>query len=121
MAGELARRRPARHLGRANPRRTSASRCRPTRCGVLQDVHWSHGYVGSFPTYTIGNVMSVAASTPRAVAEPAVAAGLDAGDYAPLRGWLAENVHRHGRSLLPEEILRRATGSGLDTAPMSPR
>ena len=85
--------------------------------GVLQDVHWSAGYVGSFPTYTIGNVMSVAAVHAAAVAEPAVAAGLDAGDYAPLAGWLADNVQRHGRSLLPEEILRRATGSGLDIRP----
>ncbi|MGO4727375.1 MULTISPECIES: carboxypeptidase M32 [unclassified Inquilinus] len=84
--------------------------------GVLQDIHWSTGYVGSFPTYTLGNVM---ASQLFAVAErdPAVAGGLEAGDYTPLRLWLNQAVHRHGRSRLPEEILRAATGGGLDPAP----
>ena len=38
---------------------TSASRCRTTRTGVLQDVHWSGGSIGYFPTYSLGNVMSV--------------------------------------------------------------
>ena len=66
--------------------------------GVLQDIHWSTGYVGSFPTYTLGNVM---ASQLFAVAEqdPAVAGGLEAGDYAPLRHWLAplQAPRRHDR------------------------
>lgn len=86
------------------------------RRGVLQDVHWSHGYVGSFPTYTLGNVMSsqlFAAAT----ATPGVGEALDAADFAPLRAWLGENVCRHGRSASPDEILRRATGRGLDPAP----
>jgi carboxypeptidase Taq len=84
--------------------------------GVLQDIHWSTGYVGSFPTYTLGNVM---ASQLFAVAEQdaAVTAGLAAGDYAPLRSWLNHAVHRHGRSRLPEEILQAATGRGLDPEP----
>ncbi|MFE0753186.1 carboxypeptidase M32 [Inquilinus sp. NPDC058860] len=84
--------------------------------GVLQDVHWSTGYVGSFPTYTLGNVM---ASQLFAAAERdlAVAAGLEAGDYAPLRLWLNRAVHCHGRSRTPEEILQAATGRGLDPGP----
>jgi carboxypeptidase Taq len=84
--------------------------------GVLQDVHWSHGYVGSFPTYTLGNIMSsqlfAAART-----EASVAAGLASGDYLPLKGWLNEHVHRYGRSSTPDETLRRVTGRGLDTSP----
>ncbi|MCQ8781451.1 carboxypeptidase M32 [Mangrovibrevibacter kandeliae] len=84
--------------------------------GVLQDVHWSSGMVGSFPTYTLGNVMGSQLFA-AASAVPDVAAGLEGGDYAPLRRWLGENVHRHGRSLTPDEILNRATGRGLDTAP----
>ncbi len=84
--------------------------------GVLQDVHWSHGYVGSFATYTLGNVMSsqffAAASREAAVSE-----GLQAGRYAPLTGWLGEHVHRHGRSRARDRILRDATGQGLDPQP----
>lgn len=84
--------------------------------GVLQDVHWSHGYVGSFPTYTLGNIMSsqlFAAATARAE----VAEGLDRGDYAPLHGFLRDNVWRHGRASTPAETLERVTGGPLDTAP----
>lgn len=84
--------------------------------GVLQDVHWSHGYVGSFPTYTFGNIMA-AQLFDRARQEPAIAAGLQAGDYAPLGRWLTDTVHRHGRSRDPDEILLAATGRGLDPAP----
>ncbi len=83
--------------------------------GVLQDVHWSHGYVGSFPTYTLGNVMA-AQFHAAALTDGAVAAGLESGDYAPLRDWLGRNVHRHGRAQSPDETLRAVTGRGLDTA-----
>ena len=84
--------------------------------GALQDVHWSHGYLGSFPTYTLGNIMAsqffAAASR-----EAEIAAGLESGDYAPLRHWLTHNIYRHGRASSPKETLLRATGSALDPAP----
>ncbi len=84
--------------------------------GVLQDVHWAHGYVGSFPTYTLGNIMaSQFFATARAA--PEVAGGLDSGDYAPLHGWLVENIYRHGRSSTPKETLLRVTGRDLDPGP----
>jgi len=86
------------------------------REGVLQDVHWSHGYVGSFPTYTFGNIMA-AQFFAAANDEDAVSAGLGSGDYAPLRGWLAENVQRHGRSRTSDELLQAATGCGLTIRP----
>ncbi|MBC7476603.1 MAG: carboxypeptidase M32, partial [Pseudorhodobacter sp.] len=84
--------------------------------GVLQDVHWSQGYVGSFPTYTLGNIMS---SQFHAAAGrvPAIATGLAQGDYTPLHAWLTEGIYTHGRAHTPEETLRRVVGSGLDTAP----
>ncbi len=84
--------------------------------GVLQDVHWSAGYVGSFPTYTLGNVMASQLFA-TACRDHDVAAGLDTGDYRPLGGWLASHVHRHGRSRDRERILREATGQDLDPAP----
>lgn len=83
--------------------------------GALQDMHWSSGYVGSFPTYTIGNVMS--SQLFRAARQAgAVERGLADGDYAPLREWLTANVYRHGRSLAPAELIRQATGKELGTA-----
>jgi carboxypeptidase Taq len=84
--------------------------------GVLQDVHWSHGYVGSFPTYTVGNIMG-AQFYDKAIQQPAIAAGLEAGDYAPLKDWLTDNIYRHGRSSSPAEALQRVTGSPLDIGP----
>ncbi|TPW29662.1 carboxypeptidase M32 [Pararhizobium mangrovi] len=82
--------------------------------GVLQDVHWSSGMIGSFPTYTIGNIMS-AQFFRAAAANANVADGLETGDYAPLRAWLRENVHRHGRSRSPNALLEAATGQSLST------
>ena len=84
--------------------------------GVLQDVHWSQGYVGSFPTYTLGNIMAsqIFAASRRV---PAIASGLVSGDYAPLHGWLSEGIYTHGRASSPTETLLRVVGSALDTAP----
>ena len=80
--------------------------------GVLQDVHWSSGMVGSFPTYTIGNIMSSQLFA-TAQKEVAIERGLDEGDYAPLKMWLNDKVHRLGRSKTPGEILVAATGADL--------
>ena len=84
--------------------------------GVLQDVHWSHGYLGSFPTYTLGNIMA-SQFFAKAGELPRIDAGLAAGDYAPLRDWLTESIYRHGRASSPAETLLRVTGSPLDPAP----
>ena len=80
--------------------------------GVLQDAHWSAGMIGSFPTYTMGNIMS-SQLFKAATSVPEIERGLEAGDYAPLRTWLADKVHRHGRSLTPAEIMKAATGKAL--------
>lgn len=84
--------------------------------GVLQDVHWSHGYVGSFPTYTIGNIMG-AQFYDTALNQPTIAAGLESGNYAPLRDWLGDNIYRYGRSSSPAETLQRVTGGPLGIDP----
>ena len=85
--------------------------------GVLQDIHWSSAQFGTFPAYTIGNVMS--AQFMQAARRDV--AGLDdelaAGNYAPLREWLTANIYRHGRAFSPEELLRRTTGEGLTPRP----
>ncbi|MAM11326.1 MAG: carboxypeptidase [Rhizobiaceae bacterium] len=66
--------------------------------GCLQDVHWSSGYIGSFPTYTIGNVTAAQIMARLDETEPRLRDAARAGDLAPLRQKLGEIVWRHGRS-----------------------
>ncbi|WP_019587363.1 carboxypeptidase M32 [Deinococcus apachensis] len=84
--------------------------------GVLQDIHWSAGLIGYFPTYTLGNLLSVQLLE-AARRDPAVAAGVESAEYGPLLAWLVKNVHQHGRSLLPAELTERATGRPLTADP----
>ena len=83
--------------------------------GVLQDVHWSSGYVGSFATYTLGNIMS-SQFFAAAGRDAAVSSELQEGRYDALKSWLGRHVHQHGRSRQRDRILLDATGSGLDPA-----
>lgn len=83
------------------------------RLGVLQDVHWSSGQIGTFCNYTIGNVMAGQLFA-KAVENDAIRDGLAAADYRPLREWLTENIHRHGRRYSREQLLHRSTGEGLN-------
>lgn len=87
------------------------------RRGVLQDVHWSSGSLGSFCSYTIGNVMSAQLFETALAKDANIATGLKNGDYAPLRSWLTEAVYRHGRRFTRDELLMRATGRTLDPLP----
>lgn len=84
--------------------------------GVLQDIHWSAGLIGYFPTYSLGNLLSVQLLE-AAKQNPDVASGIERAEYAPLLAWLVENVHQHGRSLLPNEIAERVTGRTLSADP----
>lgn len=81
--------------------------------GVLQDVHWSEGLFGYFPTYTLGNLY---AAQFFAKAEEELE-GLDTlfhkGEFAPLREWLIFHVHRHGRRYAPQALVEQCTGSPL--------
>ncbi len=83
--------------------------------GVLQDVHWSGGGFGSFPGYTVGNVMSAQFLEAAKRDVPTIDAGLASGDYAPLLGWLQENIYRHGKAYSPNELVERTTGKPLNT------
>ena len=85
--------------------------------GVLQDVHWSEGSFGYFPTYALGNVIAVQVLE-RASSE---LGDLDEqfarGEFGQLRDWLREHVHRHGRKYTPRETLERAVGRPIDAGP----
>ncbi len=78
--------------------------------GVLQDVHWSAGLVGYFPTYTLGTLYSAQflAAIEREMGP--VDAIIRAGEYDRLLGWMREHVHRRGALVPPEQIARDATG-----------
>jgi carboxypeptidase Taq len=84
--------------------------------GVLQDIHWAWGEIGYFPTYTLGNLWA-AALFERMSGDLDLPHLVAAGELTPIAGWLADKVHRHGHRWDAEEIVRRATGQGLDVAP----
>jgi carboxypeptidase Taq len=86
--------------------------------GVLQDVHWTGARYGYFPTYALGNVLSV--QIWRAVEEELVDldAQLEAGEFGPLYESLRRRIYRHGRKFTPRETLERAIGAGeIDPQP----
>ena len=85
--------------------------------GVLQDMHWSIGLFGYFPTYQLGNVASVQIWE-RAQADLGdLEAQFERGEFRQLREWLREQVYRHGGKYPPRELLQRVTGSDLDPEP----
>jgi carboxypeptidase Taq len=87
------------------------------RAGVLQDIHWADAGFGYFPTYSLGNVVSVQIWE-RACADLGdLDARIERGDFADLREWLREHLHRHGRKFTPRETLVRAAGSEIDPEP----
>ena len=77
--------------------------------GVLQDVHWGCGYVGYFPSYAVGSAYSA-----QMVNTISKGVDIDAAvrneDISPITKWLKENIHRHGKMMLPDELLKLATG-----------
>ncbi|MEP4079195.1 carboxypeptidase M32 [Haloferula sp.] len=78
--------------------------------GCLQDIHWSMGGLGYFPTYTLGN-LSGAQFFNAAMEDDAVRSGFAKAEYGPLLNWLGRNVHDLGATLDPSDIVRRATGN----------
>lgn len=88
------------------------------RSGCLQDIHWSMGGIGYFPTYTLGNLYAgqLWATLRRAI--PDLGDRIRGGDFAPLLGWLRENVHAHGRRYSAPELCERVTGAPLSHAPL---
>ena len=86
--------------------------------GVLQDIHWSEGIIGYFPTYAIGNVLAAQLWRAARTDLPDLDAQLERGELQALREWLRDKIHRHGRLLTPPELIEQAVGGPLDPAPM---
>jgi carboxypeptidase Taq len=85
--------------------------------GVLQDVHWSAGAFGYFPSYALGCLIAAQLWEQLEADLGPQDDALGRGDVEGIRAWLAEHVHRHGRRLDTEPLLERATGRGLDPEP----
>jgi carboxypeptidase Taq len=84
------------------------------RDGVLQDVHWSLGNFGYFPTYTLGSLYAAQLADAYASQRP-LQDEIEHGEFGGLLAWLRTNVHAIGQRLQAEEIIRNATGTGLDS------
>lgn len=88
------------------------------RRGCLQDIHWSGGLIGYFPTYCLGNLY--AAQFWETIREqiPDLPAQIERGEFAPLREWLRANIHQHGRRYIASDLCRRITGKPLSADPL---
>jgi carboxypeptidase Taq len=85
--------------------------------GVLQDGHWSGGAFGYFPSYAIGCLIAAQLWQQIEAELDSQDAALAAGDVAAIREWLRERVHRHGRRLDTEPLVKHATGRGIEVEP----
>jgi carboxypeptidase Taq len=85
--------------------------------GVLQDVHWSGGMFGYFPTYALGNVISAQLWETAHKDIPDLDDQIRLGHLGILLEWLRLHVHQFGRKFEPQELVRRATGSRIDPSP----
>jgi carboxypeptidase Taq len=85
--------------------------------GVLQDVHWSAGYFGYFPTYTLGNLYAAQLFEAARRDLPLVGEKSFSGDFADLRDWLRAKVWRHGAMLDPADLITQATGEPPSAEP----
>jgi len=85
--------------------------------GVLQDVHWSMGAFGYFPTYTLGNLYAVQFYEQARLEIPHLEDEIAAGQMMVLRRWLGQKIHRWGRMFTPDHLAQRVTGISLTPEP----
>jgi carboxypeptidase Taq len=85
--------------------------------GVLQDVHWSGGAFGYFPSYALGNLLAVQFYNQARKEIPNLLDNIVQGKLLPLREWLRDNVHIHGKKFTPSELTQRVTGEKMKAAP----
>lgn len=85
--------------------------------GCLQDIHWSAGMFGYFPTYALGNLYAAQFFEAALRAIPNLRDELRRGQFAPLLAWLRENIHQHGMRYRAGELVHRVTGAPLTVEP----
>lgn len=81
--------------------------------GCLQDVHWSQGSIGYFPTYSMGNLLSyqIWNALTKDLGDPFALIGK--GEFAPVLGWLREKIYSKGRKYTPRDLVMRVTGKPM--------
>lgn len=86
--------------------------------GCLQDIHWSAGLFGYFPTYTLGNMYAAHFYNAADRELGGLSAMFAAGEFMPLKEWLNSNIHRHGKQFPPTRLVQEVTGESLSHAPL---
>lgn len=88
--------------------------------GCLQDIHWSFGGIGYFPTYTLGNLYAAQfmAAAKAQLGDAELMRDFRNGQFRRLREWLIDHIHRHGQRYRAQELCQRATGEPLRTEPL---
>jgi carboxypeptidase Taq len=81
--------------------------------GVLQDVHWSLGAIGYFPTYALGTLMSAQIAEAMEADLGDLDGRVSRGEFEPILDWLRTNIHRHGRKFTAPRLLERVTGDAF--------
>lgn len=84
--------------------------------GCLQDIHWSMGIFGYFPTYSLGNINAAHLMKTALEDDSAIETGLEKGDYSPLLNWMRQNIHKKGSLYLPDDLIVEATGKPADAS-----
>lgn len=85
--------------------------------GVLQDVHWYSGNFGYFPTYLLGSAYAAQIFAAAKKDLPQLDQMMREGELMPLRHWLQEKIHRHGKRFVARDLMRQATGSDPSAEP----
>jgi len=86
--------------------------------GCLQDIHWSMGAIGYFPTYTLGTLYAAQLWEAIRRTIPGLESEIERGEFSSLLGWLRDNVHAHGRRYPAHELCERLTGAALGHGPL---
>jgi carboxypeptidase Taq len=84
--------------------------------GVLQDIHWSMGAFGYFPTYSLGTLMSAQIYDTARKELQDLTGDIERGKFGPLLGWLQDNIYRFGKTYPAQDLLEKVTGSKLDSS-----
>ncbi len=85
--------------------------------GCLQDIHWSLGYIGYFPSYTLGNLYAGTLFRSLLQAHPTSDRKIEAGDFTFIKTFLHTHVHQYGRQFPPKALIEKATGTPFSTDP----
>jgi carboxypeptidase Taq len=85
--------------------------------GVLQDIHWSYGIMGYFPTYSLGNLVSNQLWEKINQDIPKLSSQIQGGNFSELLAWLRDHVHKYGSKFEPQDLVQRIVGSPITPEP----